>query len=281
MTDIVQSTVFFVIYSDTSCNSPRGLQTKVSRMSFAEIISHAAKELNKTGGTLEDLAGVKWIEDANGDLRAERSLTDDEFLECCAEKLGYDGRLFLHFPVDAAGAVDFIGMAAYYLVDDFACEEVLKFGFIKDCTLPLSEKLFQLLANPQDKKIYVKSETEPRFSFGFDNMEEYDCMHSAALRLGFLVPEDLRFEYGHGDDADLFKASEIDSKNINLWFDFVEKENLTRKSNLLEMMRISNIGLSDLVHYIKTNNKTALLGSALISVLIKFLDMNSDLLRRQ
>jgi hypothetical protein len=69
-------------------------------MTVDAIIAAAAAELRRNGEALEDMAGIPWIEDEDGNTRPARELTYDEQMALSVEKLGDDGRLFLAFSAD-------------------------------------------------------------------------------------------------------------------------------------------------------------------------------------
>ena len=114
------STTYFVIYSNTSRNSMAGLRPQVMWTFGKAIIEAAAWELNRSGESLEDLAGVEWIEDEDGNMEPARDLTYDEVLALSIEKLGDDGRLYTTFGTDEAGAAAFVEAAEYHSLDDKA-----------------------------------------------------------------------------------------------------------------------------------------------------------------
>ena len=63
------STTYFVIYSNTSRNGTAGLRPQVMWTFDETIIEAAAWELNRSGESLEDMAGVEWVEDADGNMK--------------------------------------------------------------------------------------------------------------------------------------------------------------------------------------------------------------------
>ena len=114
------SSTYFVIYSDTSCNSMAGLRPQVMWTFDNTIVEAAAWEMARRDESLETMAGVEWIEDADGDMQPVRELTYDEVLALSIDKLGDDGRLYTTFSTDEAGAAAFIEAAEYYGLDDQA-----------------------------------------------------------------------------------------------------------------------------------------------------------------
>lgn len=121
------STTFFVIYSNTSRNGMAGLRPQVMWTFDKTIVEAAAFEMNRSGESLENMAGIEWIEDADGNMTPARDLTYDEVLALSIEKLGDDGRMYATFTTDAVGAADFIeaaedngkGDAARVIVEKF------------------------------------------------------------------------------------------------------------------------------------------------------------------
>ena len=84
--------------------------------------------MNRSGESLEDMAGVEWLEDADGNMQPARELTYAEVLALSIEKLGDDGRLYTTFSTDEVGAAAFIEAAEYYGLDDEARAIVEKFN---------------------------------------------------------------------------------------------------------------------------------------------------------
>ena len=122
------STTHFVIYSNTSRNSMSGLRPQVMWTFEKNIVEAAASEMNRSGESLEDMAGVEWNEDADGNMQPARKLTCGEVLDLSIKKLGDDGRLYATFSTDEAGAAAFIAAAEYYSLDDQASAIVEKFN---------------------------------------------------------------------------------------------------------------------------------------------------------
>lgn len=108
---MTNSTTFFVIYSNTSRNSMYGLRPQVTWAFGKGIVDFAALEMNLSGESLEDLAGIEWIEDADGNMTPARDLAYGEVLALSIEKLGDDGRMYATFTTDALGAAAFIEAA--------------------------------------------------------------------------------------------------------------------------------------------------------------------------
>ena len=121
------STFFYVIFSNTSRNGMAGLRPQVMWTSRAHIIEAAAWELNRRGDSLEDLAGIPWIQDDDDNFVPERELTHEEVLKYSVEKLGDDGRMYDIFATDQDGAEAFIKAAERYGLDDEARAIVEKF----------------------------------------------------------------------------------------------------------------------------------------------------------
>jgi hypothetical protein len=92
------------------------------------IVEAAAWEMTRSGESLEDMAGVEWIEDADGNMQPARGLTYDEVLTLSIEKLGDDGRLYRTFRTDEAGAATFIETAEHHGLDDEARAIVERFN---------------------------------------------------------------------------------------------------------------------------------------------------------
>jgi len=109
-----QSIPFYVIYSNSSRYGMAGLRPRVTWVFAKTIIDAAAFEMNHSGGSLEDMAGVEWIEDADGNMQPTRDLGYDEVLDLSIEKLGDDGRLYSTFSTDEAGAASFIEASEYH-----------------------------------------------------------------------------------------------------------------------------------------------------------------------
>lgn len=122
------STTFFVIYSNTSRNGMAGLRPQVMWTLDKTIVEAAAFEMNRSGESLEDMAGIEWIEDADGNMTPARDLTYDEVLALSIEKLGDDGRMYTTFTTDAVGAATFIEAAEDNGMGDEARAIVEKFN---------------------------------------------------------------------------------------------------------------------------------------------------------
>ncbi len=122
------SKTYFVIYSNTSRNGMAGLRSQAMWTFEENIIEAAAFELRRSGESLEDLAGIEAIEDANGDVQYTRELTDEEILSRSIEKLGDDGRLYVTYGTDKAGARDFIEAAELHGLESDARAIVDKFN---------------------------------------------------------------------------------------------------------------------------------------------------------
>ena len=85
--------------------------------------------MNRNGRSLEDMTGVEWIEDTDGNMKPARELNCGEVLALSIEKLGDDGRLYSTFSTDNAGTAAFIIEAAeYHGLDDEARTIVEKFS---------------------------------------------------------------------------------------------------------------------------------------------------------
>lgn len=122
------STTYFVIYSNTSRNGMGGLRPEVMWTFESSIVEAAAWELQRSGESLEDMAGIAWIEDADGNMKPARDLSYDEILAWSVEKLGDDGRVYITFNTDEAGAAEFIEAAEYHSLGDKARAVVENFN---------------------------------------------------------------------------------------------------------------------------------------------------------
>ena len=119
----MKNTTYYVLYSNGS-RYAGGLRPQVSWTDWNRIITAAAYEMAPSGTELEDLAGVEWVEDENGDPRPARELTDAEALDLSIEQLASDGRLYQIWPMTPEGAAAFIEAAESYHVGDQARAEV-------------------------------------------------------------------------------------------------------------------------------------------------------------
>jgi hypothetical protein len=106
------TTNLFVIYSPTSRYSTGGLRPQADMGNPDYIVRLADYAMRKSGKTLEDLAGIAWLEDKDGNLHPERGLTPDEILTLSVEYLGSDGRLYETYTM--AEADDFLAAAELY-----------------------------------------------------------------------------------------------------------------------------------------------------------------------
>lgn len=111
---------YFVLFSKHSRNSVAGLRPDVMCAYGREIIDAAARELARSGESWESMAGIEWAEDADGNMRPARELTDAEVFRLSVDKLGDDGRLYATFGTDAAGAAAFISAAKCHGLEDTA-----------------------------------------------------------------------------------------------------------------------------------------------------------------
>lgn len=119
----MKNTTYYVLYSNSS-RYAGGLRPQVSWTDWNRIITAAAREMASSGTELEDLAGVEWVEDENGDLTPARELTETEVLNLSIEQLASDGRLYQVWPMTPEGAAAFIEAAESYHVGDQARAEV-------------------------------------------------------------------------------------------------------------------------------------------------------------
>jgi hypothetical protein len=92
------------------------------------IVEAAAEELRRCGEALEDLAGIEWVEDEEGNRKPARDLTEEEVLFWSIEKLGDDGRMYEVFPTDERGAEDFVDEARHYGLEKEARDIVEEFN---------------------------------------------------------------------------------------------------------------------------------------------------------
>ncbi len=120
---MTEKTFFYVVYSDSSRHGG-GLKPKVMLTTLDDIYAATGYELAKAGYSLEDMAGISWIEDASGNMVAVRELTQEETLDLCVEKLGDDGRLYMIFPLGEEEA--FLEQADYYGLRDAASALVVR-----------------------------------------------------------------------------------------------------------------------------------------------------------
>lgn len=92
--DQAANMTYTVRYSNTSRNSVHGINIRTTTMSGRDIIRIASEECARQGVSLEDLAGIQMIEDADGNFSPEREMSAAERLQVAVEKLGDDGRMF-------------------------------------------------------------------------------------------------------------------------------------------------------------------------------------------
>ena len=121
----MKNTTYYVLYSNGS-RYAGGLRPQVSWTDWNRIITAAAYEMAPSGTELEDLAGVEWVEDENGDLNPARELTETEGLNLSIEQLASRGRLYQIWPMTPEGAEAFIETADFYHVGDKARAEVAR-----------------------------------------------------------------------------------------------------------------------------------------------------------
>lgn len=80
----------------------------------AQWITTASRELKYCGLVFEDLAGIDWVEDEDGNPHPARHLTEDETWYFTVEKLRDDGRLFQAFEDTDEGRRHFVAAADPY-----------------------------------------------------------------------------------------------------------------------------------------------------------------------
>lgn len=117
----------FVIYSNTSRNSPHGLHPRATLIPEWIIIDDARNEAAREGKELEVLAGVELLRDDKGNAKPSRELSYEELFAICVKKLGDNDRLFEVFSTDVSGSTKFIEEAEKYRIGDEAREIVNKF----------------------------------------------------------------------------------------------------------------------------------------------------------
>lgn len=100
--------MFFTISQD------RYKRGSVDLMTEKNIIEAAVAELDQRGESLEDLAGIGWVEDADGSMAPERDLTESEWMQHSIEKLADDGRIFEAFEMTKVGAEKFAERAEWF-----------------------------------------------------------------------------------------------------------------------------------------------------------------------
>jgi len=115
---------YFTIYSDSSRYGYRGLRPKVNIISEKDIIDTATEELNHSGESFENLAGIDFIENAEENLIPTRQLSNNEIFVLSIQKLNDDGRLFEIF----LNEQEFIKEAENYNLEDEALNIIKKYG---------------------------------------------------------------------------------------------------------------------------------------------------------
>lgn len=100
----------FVIYRDNSRSDE-----KIVLKPFSEILNAAEWVLRRSGDSFEDLAGIKWLEDSDGNLEPEREMTREEVINVCSELLaGEHGGFYLIFDTNEEGTRRFAETAEEY-----------------------------------------------------------------------------------------------------------------------------------------------------------------------
>jgi len=107
---------YFVIYSKTSQDCGKCFKPKVTWTHRDYIIAAAEAEFGLEGGSFEEIAGVRFVEDEESvtGYSPERELTEEEKFEAAIKKLSDDGRLFKVFETDDYNINKFIEEAAKY-----------------------------------------------------------------------------------------------------------------------------------------------------------------------
>jgi hypothetical protein len=95
-------------------------EKRISLYLRGEVVNLAALECLGEGTTLEEFAGIEYLEDQEGDFYPARRLEGEELFDVAIEKLNSGGRVFLVFDIDAVGADDFLGVAACYGLEQSA-----------------------------------------------------------------------------------------------------------------------------------------------------------------
>jgi hypothetical protein len=89
-------------------------EKRISLYLRSEVVNLAALECSGEGTTLEEYAGITYVEDAEGNFHSTRELEEEELFDVAVDKLNDDGRLFLVFSTDAPGTREFLATAAGY-----------------------------------------------------------------------------------------------------------------------------------------------------------------------
>lgn len=114
-----KNTLYYTIQSSTSRNSVHGLRPRIgSPFSAADLIGIAAEECGRQGTTLEDLAEIAWIEQADGTFLPSREWAEGEQLAAAVKKLGDDGKLFEIYPDTQTGRDEYCKRALELGLDD-------------------------------------------------------------------------------------------------------------------------------------------------------------------
>lgn len=130
---------YYTIQSTTSRNSTTGLRPAIGPMlSTDDLIRIAAEECRREGTTLEDLAGIDWIEGDDGNFSAARPWIEGEKTTTATGKLNDDGRLFEIFLTSD-------DPAAYY-------DRAAELGLENDLQDEVIESLDALRLAPLDQK---------------------------------------------------------------------------------------------------------------------------------
>lgn len=106
--------LYYILYSNTSRNSPAGLRPQAMMAWGSEIINAATFELGMAGSSHEEMAGIGFVKDRWGHIRRARELARAEILDLSIQKLGDDGRLYMAFPATHEGAAAFLQAAEDY-----------------------------------------------------------------------------------------------------------------------------------------------------------------------
>jgi hypothetical protein len=93
---------------------------RVSLFTRCEIVGMAVEEAFSEGTTLEEFAGIPYVEDAEGNFHPTRELEGEELFDVAVDKLNSGGRVFLVFGTDAKGVKDFLGWAWVFNIEQSA-----------------------------------------------------------------------------------------------------------------------------------------------------------------
>ncbi len=89
-------TTYYSTIQSTGSRASCGGLGRISTHQFSrnDIVRIAFEVSKRSGWTAEEHAGIKLVEDKDGNLNHERAITEEELFQASVERLGDDGKIF-------------------------------------------------------------------------------------------------------------------------------------------------------------------------------------------